>query len=298
MEKLVEIRDRKAMTDSLKVAKHFEMMHKNVMREVNKCVETLVRVSVSRLTSEPRDLSRYFIKSSYTDKRGQTQPKYYITRDGFMMLIQRFRNQRAYILQLDFIDEFNELETENEVLSIENELLRRGSGCKRAYDLGVFTRKETYEVALKCKLSTKLVGIIDDELKGYIFAKNDSTRTLKKHQELTVTIQGEPFFTKDGIRWIAANLPKIRRRNRVILTLRNLLGEYGITNEPTQNRMIKNSKITESMEKILEPLEKEVQEKLLGLVVQQLHNRYNSPEDALKHFVEAVQLKRADLHEK
>ncbi|PQC93490.1 hypothetical protein CUN38_04940 [Enterococcus faecium] len=110
MEKLVEIRDRKAMTDSLKVAEYFGMEHKAVIRNIGKCVKTLTAPRDSNGgTCAPVGVKNYFIRSGYIDKKGETRPKYYITRDGFLMLVQRFSGERAYILQLDFIDEFNKL---------------------------------------------------------------------------------------------------------------------------------------------------------------------------------------------
>jgi len=97
---VVVIRDRRATTSSLEVARIFTKKHKNILRDV----ENLdVSSGFSRLNFEPRD---------YTDERGKVQKMYDINRDGFVFLVMGYRGQAAAQFKEAYIQEFNRKEKE------------------------------------------------------------------------------------------------------------------------------------------------------------------------------------------
>lgn len=98
--KLVFQIDGKLKTDSLIVAKFFEKEHKNVMRSIRNL----------ECSSEFRELN--FELTDYIDKNGDKQPKYEITRDGFMFLAMGFTGAKAAQWKEKFIKAFNMMEEE------------------------------------------------------------------------------------------------------------------------------------------------------------------------------------------
>ncbi len=51
-----------------------------------------------------------FIKSSYTDASGKTNPMYYLNRDGFMFVTMGFTGDKATEIKWKFIQAFNAME--------------------------------------------------------------------------------------------------------------------------------------------------------------------------------------------
>ncbi len=97
---VVIIRERRATTSSLEVARIFTKKHKNILRDI----ENLdVSSGFSRLNFEPRD---------YTDERGKVQKMYDINRDGFVFLVMGYRGQAAAAFKESYIQEFNRREAE------------------------------------------------------------------------------------------------------------------------------------------------------------------------------------------
>lgn len=98
--KLVFQADGKLKTDSLIVAKVFEKEHKNVMRDIRNL----------ECSSEFRKLN--FELTDYIDKNNDSQPKYEMSRDGFMFLAMGFTGARAAQWKESVINAFNVMEAE------------------------------------------------------------------------------------------------------------------------------------------------------------------------------------------
>lgn len=90
----------KLKTDSLIVTKFFEKEHKNVMRSIRNL----------ECSSEFRALN--FELADYIDKNGDKQPKYEMSRDGFMFLAMGFTGAKAAQWKEAFIKAFNMMEEE------------------------------------------------------------------------------------------------------------------------------------------------------------------------------------------
>jgi Rha family phage regulatory protein len=87
-----------AWTDSLLVAEKFGKRHKNVIRAI-------------RNLECPDDFRRLnFELHSYLDERGNVQPMYRISRDGFTFLAMGFTGKEAASWKLTFLTAFNTME--------------------------------------------------------------------------------------------------------------------------------------------------------------------------------------------
>ena len=93
-----------ARVDSLFVAELFEKNHKEVLRDIRKITNPL-----SGLSEEFRQ--RNFAPSSYRNQQNKKQPCYYLTRDGFTMLVMGYTGQKAMQFKELYIKRFNEMES-------------------------------------------------------------------------------------------------------------------------------------------------------------------------------------------
>lgn len=93
-----------ARVDSLFVAELFEKNHKEVLRDIRKITDPL-----SGLSEEFRQ--RNFVPSSYRNQQNKKQPCYYLTRDGFTMLVMGYTGQKAMQFKELYIKRFNEMES-------------------------------------------------------------------------------------------------------------------------------------------------------------------------------------------
>lgn len=96
---LVIMHDRQAVTSSLQVAETFEKQHKNIIRDIDKLLES----GGSKLSRE------MFAKGAYAN-RGKQYPMYYMNRDGFTLLAMGFNGKKAMQFKLKYIEAFNSME--------------------------------------------------------------------------------------------------------------------------------------------------------------------------------------------
>ena len=92
-----------ARVDSLFVASAFEKNHKEVLRDIRR-----ITADDSGLSDEFRQ--RNFAPSYYHNKQNKKQPCYYLTRDGFTMLVTGYTGTRAMKFKEMYIKRFNEME--------------------------------------------------------------------------------------------------------------------------------------------------------------------------------------------
>lgn len=92
-----------ARVDSLYVAEVFEKNHKEVLRDIRRIVDE--ESGLSREFSQ-----RNFAPSSYVNKQNKKQPCYFLTRDGFSMLVMGYTGQKAMKFKELYIQRFNEME--------------------------------------------------------------------------------------------------------------------------------------------------------------------------------------------
>ena len=92
-----------ARVDSLYVAEFFEKNHKEVLRDIRNIV-----APNSGLSKEFTE--RNFALGSYKDKQNQKRPCYYLTRDGFTILVMGYTGKKALRFKELYIRRFNEME--------------------------------------------------------------------------------------------------------------------------------------------------------------------------------------------
>ncbi len=92
-----------ARVDSLYVAEVFEKNHKEVLRDIRRIVDE--ESGLSREFAQ-----RNFAPSSYVNKQNKKQPCYFLTRDGFSMLVMGYTGQKAMKFKELYIQRFNEME--------------------------------------------------------------------------------------------------------------------------------------------------------------------------------------------
>ena len=92
-------RSGKAFCDSLQIAESFGKAHDNVLRDIrNTIVEAGGNFSLLN-----------FEESKYKS-RGKSYPKYYLTKDGFTLLVMGYTGKKAMEFKIAYINRFNEME--------------------------------------------------------------------------------------------------------------------------------------------------------------------------------------------
>ena len=89
--------------DSLYVAEFFEKNHTEVLRDIRN-----IAAPNSGLSKEFAE--RNFALGSYKDKQNQKRPCYYLTRDGFTILVMGYTGKKALRFKELYIRRFNEME--------------------------------------------------------------------------------------------------------------------------------------------------------------------------------------------
>lgn len=89
--------------DSLYVAEFFEKNHKEVLRDIRNIADPN-----SGLSKEFAE--RNFALGSYKDKQNKKRPCYYLTRDGFTILVMGYTGKKALRFKELYIRRFNEME--------------------------------------------------------------------------------------------------------------------------------------------------------------------------------------------
>lgn len=92
-----------ARVDSLYVAEFFEKNHKEILRDIRN-----IAAPNSGLSKEFAE--RNFALGSYKDKQNKKRPCYYLTRDGFTILVMGYTGKKALRFKELYIRRFNEME--------------------------------------------------------------------------------------------------------------------------------------------------------------------------------------------
>lgn len=99
------------VTDSLKVAQVFGKEHKNVIRTIRGMLGSSSKLSRTEEGSANKLAHiHWFAESSYIDARGNTQPLFLMTRDGFSLLAMGLTGAKAMQFKVGFIEQFNAME--------------------------------------------------------------------------------------------------------------------------------------------------------------------------------------------
>mgnify|MGYP003522786183 CR=1 FL=1 len=88
------------VTDSVKVARVFDKLHKNVMK------------SIRNILGSAKNLAHqnWFAETTYMDAQGKRQPMFLMNRDGFSLLVMGFTGEKALEWKVKYINAFNAME--------------------------------------------------------------------------------------------------------------------------------------------------------------------------------------------
>ncbi len=132
---IVEVRKKQIVTNSLKFAEEFELIHKNVLAKI--------RI----LKADDLALEDEFDESTFTNKRGREYPVFYMNRDGYMTLVMNMsaKGESLKILYKKkriFIKAFNKLEE----MVLTQQRNENSIEWKRAREQGKLVRRETTDI--------------------------------------------------------------------------------------------------------------------------------------------------------
>ena len=159
MNNLVVLKDRQAVTDSLKVAESFDKKHKHVLE------------TARNLAAENSATKKMFVESTYVN-RGKEYPMIYMNRDGFTLLAMGFTGKKALDFKLKYIQAFNKMEKRiRQPKSERLEIMRKNSATKRAgvlYKIAMATdsnisRQKLLHKAAEALTGEKLVPVMQDK---------------------------------------------------------------------------------------------------------------------------------------
>lgn len=106
----------KAVVSSLDVAETFEKRHSHILRDIEKITEPKSGLS-EKFSAEN------FCKTTYTDSTGRNLPCYYMTRDGFTLLVMGYTGDLAMKFKEAYINQFNAMEA-----ALQGKLIEREKG--------------------------------------------------------------------------------------------------------------------------------------------------------------------------
>lgn len=93
-----------AYCDSLQIAKELNKRHDHILRDIE---NQLVDISLS---NAPKFGEINFIPDIYRDGKNRKQPRYLLTRDGFVFLVTSYGGKKATNFKIAYIQRFNEME--------------------------------------------------------------------------------------------------------------------------------------------------------------------------------------------
>lgn len=103
MNNLINIQNNNGVptVSSREVAEDFEKRHDSVLRNIDSLMQEI---------QPPQNCGRYFLPSSYADRKGEQRKEYLMTRDGFSLLAMGFTGAKALEWKLKYIEAFNKME--------------------------------------------------------------------------------------------------------------------------------------------------------------------------------------------
>lgn len=110
MKDLVILKNRQALTTSLKVAEVFDKRHDNVIQAIETARNNLLNF---------KDVEKAIIPTTYVDAKGEHRPMYLLNRDGFTFVAMGFTGAKATEFKWNYIQAFNAME--QKLLQLQND---------------------------------------------------------------------------------------------------------------------------------------------------------------------------------
>lgn len=137
MNQLVFIQNDDVLTDSITIAEMFDKRHDIVLRDIRNTISSLGRLSKSKEVEEMGiDMGVLkFVETYYTNQQNkQPYPKFLLNFDSFMLVTMSYTTQKAMLIKVKYINEFNymkaELEKSKKPVSIEDLIIMQAQSVK------------------------------------------------------------------------------------------------------------------------------------------------------------------------
>lgn len=161
---------------SLDIAETFEKRHDNVLKDIREL----------KCSDEFRLLN--FEESTYDNSQNKKQPMYYITRDGFTLLVMGYTGEKAMKFKEAYINQFNQMEEllKGKLIEREKGIVVRQAFTKALKESGENERTHGHAYSLYTDLIYKAVfGKNAKQLREeYEITKWDNLRDLFAQEEL------------------------------------------------------------------------------------------------------------------
>lgn len=112
MNDLVIMKDKQAVTSSLRVAETFGKRHDHVSRDIE------------HLRKDLPNFGEMFVEANVPDSYGRDRKAYYLNRDGFTLLAMGFTGDKALQFKLQYIEAFNSMEEQVKLPTSPREIAR------------------------------------------------------------------------------------------------------------------------------------------------------------------------------
>lgn len=109
MNELVILREKEAVTTSLKISEIFQKEHHNVIKDINRIKDKIDNVKFYDI----------YKVGKYYDSQSRERDMYYMNRDGFTLLVMSYTGQKAMDFKVKYMEEFNRME-KSLILKVEN----------------------------------------------------------------------------------------------------------------------------------------------------------------------------------
>lgn len=210
MNNLVIMKDRQAVTDSLKVADAFNKNHRDVMRAISTKINSAQNCA---------QFQKMFVEAAYQDASGKSNRMYYMNRDGFTFIAMGFTGRKADDFKLKYIQAFNEMEKRiRQPKSERLEIMRKNSATKRAgvlYKIAMATdsnisRQKLLHKAAEALTGEKLVPVMQDkyysveEVGQQLNLTTDSIDEIANQIHLKAEYSGQNQYGS----WINSDIPE------------------------------------------------------------------------------------------
>ncbi|NRT88547.1 Rha family transcriptional regulator [Clostridium beijerinckii] len=113
----------KVYATSKSIAEDFGKEHDDVLGSI--------RDLIKNLTTENIGVKDYFVESDYINSRNRKYPMYKLTKDGFTLLAMGFTGSKALKFKIDYINKFNEMESQ--LQEIDNVMNTKGELSEDEY---------------------------------------------------------------------------------------------------------------------------------------------------------------------
>lgn len=98
LNELVFLKNEQPVTSSLQVAENFDKDHRHILE------------SIENLTVENSAVKNMFQEGTYKNSRGRLYRMFYMTKDGFTLLVMGFTGKKATHFKIQYINAFNKME--------------------------------------------------------------------------------------------------------------------------------------------------------------------------------------------